>query len=117
MFWDLLLLAEKVQKDEIWNIAAQLSYFLLLSFFPFMIAIVSLLEYEPAAISLLMEQLEAILPKVSYQLIQENVQVFSEWNSGMFSGRGSGTGYSFDRNHRTELTGKEKDIIVLMTYK
>ena len=85
MFWDLLLLAEKVQKDEIWNIAAQLSYFLLLSFFPFMIAIVSLLEYEPAAISLLMEQLEAILPKVSYQLIQENVQVFSEWNSGMFS--------------------------------
>ena len=81
----LLRFAKKVHRDEIWNIAAQLSYYLLLSFFPLMIAIVSLLDYYPEGVTLLMKELERILPEMSYQLISENMRVFSGLNGGMFS--------------------------------
>lgn len=81
----LLKFAQKVHRDEIWNVAAQLSYYLLLSFFPLMIAIVSLLDYYPAGIDLLMKELEAVLPQMAFQLINENMKVFSGLNGDMFS--------------------------------
>ncbi len=81
----LLQFAQKIHRDEIWSIAAQLSYYLLLSFFPFIIAIVSLLDYYPDGVTILMNQLERVLPEISYQLITENMQVFSGLDGGMFS--------------------------------
>lgn len=76
---------KRVKENELWNVAAQLSFYLLLSFFPLMIAVVSLLDYFPVGIDLLMEVLSRIVPKPVYGLISENSSIFSGLHGGMFS--------------------------------
>ncbi len=76
---------KRIKQNELWNVAAQLSFYLLLSFFPLMIAVVSLLDYFPVGIDLLMEVLSRIVPQPVYVLIAENSGIFSGLHGGMFS--------------------------------
>lgn len=82
MFWQF---TKRVQEHDLWNVAAQLSYYLLLAFFPLMMAVVSLLDYFPVGIDLLMDVIQAIVPKPVFGLIDENTKIFEELHGGMFS--------------------------------
>lgn len=82
MLWSFI---KRVRDNELWNVAAQLSFYLLLSFFPLMIGIVSLLDYFPAGVESLMNTLESFLPDPAFLLVSENQEIFSGLRGGMFS--------------------------------
>ncbi|MBE7042576.1 MAG: YihY/virulence factor BrkB family protein [Ruminococcaceae bacterium] len=81
----ILQFMKRIQKNELWNVAAQLSYYLLLSFFPLMIGVVSLLDYFPVGIDMLMDVLESVVPDPVYELVVENAELFSGLRGRMFS--------------------------------
>ena len=82
MLWQFI---KRVKEHELWNVAAQLSYYLLLSFFPLIIAVVSLLDYFPVGIDLLMDVLESVVPEPVFELVIENSEIFSGLHGRMFS--------------------------------
>lgn len=82
MLWQFI---KRVRDNELWNVAAQLSFYLLLSFFPLIIAVVSLLDYFPAGVELLMDSLQSVVPEPAFRLVNENMEIFSGLRGGMFS--------------------------------
>src|SRR5690625_611661 len=68
----------RVREDEVTALGAQLTYYMILSFFPFLIFLVSLLSYTQIAIDTVLAELAHILPPSSYTLvfdwIEETVQ-------------------------------------------
>lgn len=82
MLWQFV---KRVRDNELWNVAAQLSFYLLLSFFPFIIALVSLLDYFPVGVELLMDSLQSVVPEPAFRLVNENMDIFSGLRGGMFS--------------------------------
>ncbi len=65
-------LYKKLKEDDIWGASASLAYYLLLSFFPFVIALVSLLSFVPVGTNELLALLEDFLPQNVFELIREN---------------------------------------------
>ncbi len=82
MLWQFI---KRVRDNELWNVAAQLSYYLLLSFFPLIIGVVSLLDYFPAGVELLMDSIQSVVPEPAFRLVNENREIFSGLRGGMFS--------------------------------
>ncbi len=76
---------KKLLDDDIGGVAAQLAYYLLLSFFPFLIALVSLLSFLPIGPEQLLAELSKVFPDSAYELIAQNMGLFSSRSGGLLS--------------------------------
>jgi membrane protein len=71
----LLQLYKRVQKNETTARAAQLSYFFILSIFPFLIFLITLIDYTPLTQQDTIEQLSLLLPEAAFAIVK---QILSE---------------------------------------
>ena len=72
--------------DEIPALGAQTAYYLILSFFPFLIFLMTLLGYSPISSDEVLKVLVRVLPQNAYSLIENNVQVvLDSRKSGLLS--------------------------------
>lgn len=71
-------LYRKLSADDIWNSSAALSYYLMLSFFPFVILIVSLSAFLPFDIKEILNTVSLYVPKNLFEIIKQNIEVLSD---------------------------------------
>ena len=57
------------KNDEVPALAAQLTYYFILSFFPFLIFIITLISYTPIANEIALSSISGILPPVACDLV------------------------------------------------
>lgn len=82
---DLLVhLIVKVKNDDIFALASQLAYYLVLSFFPFLIFLSTILGFTRVDSSIVVEGLRSILPNNVFQLSESIVlEVLNSQNTGL----------------------------------
>lgn len=68
------LLIERVQENELTALAAQSTYYLVLSFFPFLIFLITLISYTPLLQEEVLYQLQPFLPQEAFDLVMRNVR-------------------------------------------
>lgn len=64
----LIHLIVKIKRDDVFALSSQLAYYLILSFFPFMIFLITLIGLSPLSSVEVMENLNTILPKSIVEL-------------------------------------------------
>lgn len=68
---DLLIhLVVKIKKDDIFALSSQLAYYLVLSFFPFLIFLFTLISFSNLNAEVILEALETMLPNSVFELTQ-----------------------------------------------
>lgn len=68
---DLLIhLVVKIKKDDIFALSSQLAYYLVLSFFPFLIFLFTLISFSNLSAEVILEALETMLPNSVFELTQ-----------------------------------------------
>jgi membrane protein len=67
-------LYQSIQEDEVSALGAQLSYYFILSIFPFLIFVITLLDYTPLTQQDTLDQLRLLLPETAFVIIQEIVK-------------------------------------------
>ncbi|MBZ9636939.1 YihY/virulence factor BrkB family protein [Clostridium sp. FP1] len=82
MFKNLKKLVSRVIDDDITALAAQVTYYLLLSFFPFLLLLLSMLGYSDLKSNDVLVYLSQILPKSTFDLIYTTVIDVFEKTSG-----------------------------------
>lgn len=76
----------KIMEDEVPALASQLSYSLLLSFFPFLIFLMTLLGFSSIDNEYILLELKSILPNSAYELVYNTViEVLSTRDSNLLS--------------------------------
>jgi membrane protein len=79
-------LKNRVLEDRIFDLSAQLAYYFLLSFFPFLLLAVTLLGYLPFSSGKVLDMIRPYAPPEAYEFMRENlVAVLDERRSGMLS--------------------------------
>lgn len=63
-------LIKRFQENEVTALAAQMTYYLIISFFPFLIFLITLISYTPLLDIQALEGLARFLPQEAYQLVQ-----------------------------------------------
>lgn len=71
----------RTQKNELTAMGAQLSYYLIISIFPFLIFLLTLLKYTPLAQENTLQQLSLILPETIYSVILQIAEEISSTNN------------------------------------
>lgn len=74
-------LFQKIKNDDVQGISAQLTYYLILSLFPFLIFIMTLIGYANISLENKIQQLEQIMPEEAVSIIEEILQDVSEGRS------------------------------------
>lgn len=74
MFFFIKEMYRRYVDDEVVAYGAEMAYYFLLSIFPFLIFIITLIGYMPIPTENILESLSFLLPNDSYELIQENVE-------------------------------------------
>ena len=86
MFKDLKQLISRVIDDDITALAAQFTYYLLLSFFPFLLLLLRMLGYSDLKSNDVLVYLSQIIPKSTFDLIYTTViDVFDKTNGNLLS--------------------------------
>lgn len=86
MFKDLKILVSRVIDDDITALAAQLTYYLLLSFFPFLLLLISMLGYSDLKSTDVLVYLSQVVPKSTFDLIYTTVvDVLNSRNGNLLS--------------------------------
>ncbi|MGH4122995.1 MAG: YihY/virulence factor BrkB family protein [Clostridium sp.] len=86
MFNDLKKLVSRVIDDDITALAAQVTYYLLLSFFPFLLLLLSMLGYSDLKSNDVLVYLSQIMPKSTFDLIYTTViEVFDKTSGNLVS--------------------------------
>lgn len=81
-----LHLVGRVRENETTALAAQLSYFLILSVFPFLIFLLTLITYTPLSQEHILQQLSLLLPDTAFNLVEQIVgEVFDASNATLLS--------------------------------
>lgn len=78
-------LYKKLSEDDIWGSSAALAYYLMLSFFPFVIALVSLVAFLPFDMEEILAIIETYVPKNIFALIRENSQILANGRVSILS--------------------------------
>lgn len=81
----LVNLVKRVHEDDVTGLAAQLAYFFLLSLFPLLLFIVSLLPYLPLSEQDILNVVRSYAPPESMQLIEENIEEVMKRNGKLLS--------------------------------
>src|SRR5690554_5818671 len=72
--------------DEVVAYGAEMAYYFLLSIFPFLIFIITLIGFMPISIDIIMEYLALLLPNASFEIIHDNLlQILSNRNLKLMS--------------------------------
>ncbi len=74
-------LFQKLKNDDVQGISAQLTYYLILSLFPFLIFIMTLIGYVHISLEDKIQQLEQIMPSEAVSIIEEILQDVSAGRS------------------------------------
>jgi membrane protein len=79
-------LGQRVGNDEVTGLSAQLAYFLLLSLFPFIIFLVSLIAFLPVSQEDIMNTVSSFAPDSTMELLEENISsIVNTHNGGLLS--------------------------------
>lgn len=65
---------QKIGKDRVYNYAASSAFFLILSIFPFLILIMTAIQYTPLTKEFLVDRLEFFLPDMIFPLIEQIIE-------------------------------------------
>lgn len=80
------ILIKKSVEDDIFALSSQLSYSLLLSFFPFLIFLITLISYSNIKVNDILLDIRIVAPRDVYSLVYKIVmQVVHKRNSGLLS--------------------------------
>jgi membrane protein len=63
----------KYQENEVSALSAQLTYYLILSFFPFLIFLITLFNYTPFSIEIILSKIQPLLATYSYDVIKSYI--------------------------------------------
>ncbi|MNI22353.1 hypothetical protein D3C73_759070 [compost metagenome] len=74
-------LVQKINADDVQGISAQLTYYLILSLFPFLIFVMTLIGYAHISLEDKIEQLRPVMPAEAFSIIEEILQDVSEGRS------------------------------------
>ena len=74
----LIHLIAKIKKDDVFALASQLAYYLVLSFFPFMLFLMTLVGFSDLSSTEILEGLSVVLPKTILELTQSTVKEVSD---------------------------------------
>jgi len=86
MFKDLKQLVSRVIDDDISALAAQVTYYLLLSFLPFLVILLSMLSYSDLKSNDVLVYLSQVMPKSTFDLIYKTViDVFDKTSGNLLS--------------------------------
>ncbi|MCY6355129.1 YihY/virulence factor BrkB family protein [Clostridium sp. ZS2-4] len=81
-----LRLLNKLKEDDILALGSQLAYSLLLSFFPFLIFLLTIIGFSSVTSSDVLFSLKSILPKPAYELISTTIiEIFDSQKSDLLS--------------------------------
>jgi len=72
----------KIGRDRVYNYSASTAFFLILSIFPFLILLLTVVQYTPLTEEFLLARLEFILPEAIYPLIKQIIQEIFSTTSG-----------------------------------
>jgi membrane protein len=76
----------QLRDNRVFDMAAQLSYYILLSFFPFLLLAVTLLGYLPYSSENVLSVIKPVIPSNTYHLLENNlVSILDEKNGGILS--------------------------------
>ncbi|MEW9095565.1 MAG: YihY/virulence factor BrkB family protein [Clostridiaceae bacterium] len=79
-------LIKRIFDDEVPALASQLSYSLLLSFFPFLIFVTTLIGYSPIDSEFILREMSNILPDTAYQLVHSTIkEIFTIRSTNLMS--------------------------------
>lgn len=73
---------KRIIEDEVFDLAAQLAYFFLMSLFPFLLLTVTLLGYLPFSSEDIFNLVKHVAPPDTYEMIQNNLSVILDGNKG-----------------------------------
>jgi len=77
-------LIAKAKKDDVFALASQLAYYLVLSFFPFMLFLMTLIGFSKLSSNEILEGLSVMLPKSILELTQSTIrEVFDKQYKGL----------------------------------
>ncbi len=75
----------RYREVDVFGLAAQLSYFFILSLFPFLIFLLNLIPYLPIDMNVILETIGDFAPEQVMGLITTNLQALTVQNSGLLS--------------------------------
>ncbi|MBA4542175.1 MULTISPECIES: YihY/virulence factor BrkB family protein [Thermoactinomyces] len=82
----LKILRKRIWEDGIFDLAAQLAYYFLMSLFPFLLLAVTMLGFLPFRSDNILGMIKPYAPAGTYQLIASNLtSILDQQNSGIFS--------------------------------
>lgn len=82
----LSILIKKIIKDDIFALSSQLAYSLLLSFFPFLIFLITIVGYSNIKVADIMNNIKTFIPYEVYGLVHKTVtEVMNKKNGGLLS--------------------------------
>ena len=85
MFFHIIFLYRKICDEDIWGSSASLAFYLLLSFFPFLIALVSMLSLVPVEPSQLFDIMDNFLPENVMWIMRQNSDIIESGGKGIIS--------------------------------
>jgi len=86
MFKDIKKLVSRVIDDDITALAAQLAYYLLLSFFPFLVVLLTMLGYSNLKSTDVLVYLSQVIPKGTFDLVYSTIiNVLNSRNGNLLS--------------------------------
>ena len=68
------LLIERIKENEVTALAAQSTYYLILSFFPFLIFVITVISYTPLLDEAVILRLRPFMPEEAFNLVMRNVE-------------------------------------------
>lgn len=71
---EMKMLLKRIQENEVTALAAQSTYYLILSFFPFLIFMVTVISYTPYFNEEVILQLRPFMPEEAFELVLSNVE-------------------------------------------
>lgn len=78
----ILTLIAKSKRDDIFALASQMAYYLILSFFPFIIFLFTLIGFSSISPDEVLNALNSILPKATVQLVNYTIKEIFTYQSG-----------------------------------
>lgn len=80
----LIHLIAKIKNDDVFALASQLAYYLILSFFPFMLFLMTLVGFSKISSGEILEGLRLVLPKSILELTQSTIkEIFDNQYTGL----------------------------------
>lgn len=78
--------SQRIEETDVFGLAAQLAYFLLLSLFPFLLFLLTLVGYLPINQDMVMELIASLAPQQMVDIINDNIyQLLNRQDGGLLS--------------------------------